>query len=66
LRNEGEFGNIVGKGSQFVLTRTACPHIKVNQAGGMANSNCLNTPTTGKTVGADINGPVLNEEWEYS
>jgi len=36
----------------------------VIQAGGISNANKVNTLNMGELVGADLEGPASNEEWE--
>jgi len=46
--------------TEFYLTKPGLAE-KVFQAGGMASANGIHQPTTGETVGADLDKPAFNE-----
>ena len=49
--------------NEFYLTQPALTE-KVFQACNMGDDNGVNAPNTGKPVGADLDGPTFNEDWE--
>jgi hypothetical protein len=71
LRDEVEVGGILGiriekqNGNAFLLTQTGLIK-KVIKVGGMEDCNKCSTPEETTPVGADIDGEVFSEAWEYA
>ena len=70
-RNEGKVVYFLGiriqkRGpNEFYLTQPGLTE-KAILARGMVSAKEVNTPTTGKPVGADLDVPAFKEEWRYS
>jgi hypothetical protein len=71
LRDEGEVGNFLGiriqkqGAGKFLLTQTGLIE-KTLKAAGMEDAHRVFTPASTTHIGADRDGALFNEDWEYA
>jgi hypothetical protein len=71
LRDEGEVGDFLGiriqkqGAGKFLLTQTGLIE-KTLKAAGMEDAHHVFTPASTTPIGADCDGALFNEDWEYA